>query len=479
MIFKLPKFTLREFSLKYSAAAILDFILIIMILVHGAKPAVRMISPVVSSFKIQNPFSQTVITRETFSFVPGLAQNKFDYIDFQNLQYLSFFDLPLTDDGQINTYSRGYASFKSDATASLIESAHSSKVKFLATLTSTDSGVIRNLLDDGKAQDDLISQAVSEVRDTGIDGVTIDFEPKGPIEGYSAKLTAFITKFSKVMRVAVAIPSSSAGNNGFYDTGSLSASADRVFVIAADVIVPESKNGKWVKPVYGYSEGDYKKSLTDILLSLTGKAPADKLVMERAWYGSGENYPLYVPSGKPVDGNLSEPSQITLDSNTLGTLVAEVPQKAQSAARKNIPMIAKALEDEGILDSNVLAYALATIEHETDGTFEPVDEISGRLSARRLGYEGGENFFGRGFLQLTHLRNYLTLGQRIGMGDQLAKNPGLASTPGVAAKILAAFFKDNNVANLASRGQFVAARLPINPDVNGWSVALLAGKYEI
>ena len=70
------------------------------------------------------------------------------------------------------------------------------------------------------------------------------------------------------------------------------------------------------------------------------------------------------------------------------------------------------------------------------------------------------------------------MGQRIGMGDQLAQHPELASTPEVAAKILAAFFKDNNISNLASRGKFVAARTPVNPDNNGWLVAELAWKYE-
>ncbi|MCL4366115.1 hypothetical protein M1437_02715 [Patescibacteria group bacterium] len=61
----------------------------------------------------------------------------------------------------------------------------------------------------------------------------------------------------------------------------------------------------------------------------------------------------------------------------------------------------------------------------------------------------------------------------------MAKIPQLASTPEVAARILAAFFKDNNVANLASDGNFVAARIPINPDYNGRSIASLAFKYGI
>ena len=207
--------------------------------------------------------------------------------------------------------------------------------------------------------------------------------------------------------------------------------------------------------------------------------PADKLSLERAWYGNGHAYPLYVPQSRASSESTGGPSQIQLDETAIENLAAGVPYKGRAAAKKNIPLIAKALSDEGILDSNVLAYALATVEHETDETFEPIGEIQGAMSARRLGYEGGANYFGRGFIQITHLRNYRQIGERIGIGDSLAKNPELASDPVIAAKVLAAFFKDNNVANLASQGYFVAARRPINPDYNGYSIASLAMKYGV
>ena len=201
--------------------------------------------------------------------------------------------------------------------------------------------------------------------------------------------------------------------------------------------------------------------------------------MERAWYGNGDNYPLYKPNSEPPAEEDREASSVNLDRQTIERLVDGVPQKGKAGARKSIPLIAKALDKEGILDSNVLAYALATIEHETDETFEPLEEINGRFSARRLGYEGGMNYFGRGYIQLTHLRNYKVIGERIGMGERLVKNPELAGTPEVAAAVLAAFFKDNNVANLASKGNFIAARRPVNPDLNGRSVARKALKYEV
>lgn len=201
--------------------------------------------------------------------------------------------------------------------------------------------------------------------------------------------------------------------------------------------------------------------------------------------GLGTSYVSVSPLVSPLQSsvpavhqnNLLEFPDMPIDQETIDKLAFSAPPESRASARKAIPLVAKALQKEDILDSNVLAYALATIEHETDGTFEPIEEREGRWNALRFGYEGGTDYFGRGFIQLTHLRNYQMFGERIGIGDRLVENPDLATSPEIAAKILAAYFKDNNVAFLASQGQFVAARTPINPDNNGWRVASLAYKY--
>lgn len=143
--------------------------------------------------------------------------------------------------------------------------------------------------------------------------------------------------------------------------------------------------------------------------------------------------------------------------------------------------ISKALQAEGILSPNVLAYALATIKHETGGRMEPVREgfsdAVGRSEARKRGYGGGENYYGRGYIQLTHLGNYKAIGQRIGLGDELANNPDLALDPDISAKILAAFFKDKGVAKAAESGDFYGARRGVNGTDKADKIAQLAKQY--
>ena len=466
-------------KIRYQIAAFVDLLLIILIVINAKQPAQRLIAPIVSSLKTYS-YQQKQI-KESFAFVPGLAQNKFSHIDLEGLNYLSFFDVSLTKDGRINLDSKGFTS------SELFEKARFQNIKLLLTLSSFSKDTIRDLLLSLESQERLADQATELIRTYNIDGITVDFEyPYGEGLDYQSKFTNFIAFFTKRVHyslpqayVAVAIPSSLANNQSIYNLEGLYKASDRIFVIASDFIVPESKGRKQINPVYGFEESEYWPSMDNLISNLSKKVLYDKLVFERAWYGNGNKYPLYIPNTKLVFEEQKEPAHVFLDQETVERLVTGVPRKGREAARRNIPVIGRALEAEGILDSNVLAYALATVEHETDETFEPIEEIQGRISARRLGYEGGANYFGRGFIQITHLRNYKVIGERIGLGDELVKHPELATTPEIAARILAAFFKDNNVANLASQGNYIAARRPVNPDLNAYSIAYLAYKYEI
>lgn len=471
---------------KYQLATFLDLAIICAIILTGRQPAQSLVSPMVSSVKNIYAAAFKHQNSENFAFIPDLAPNKFSRVDLEGLTHLSFFDVPVSAEGEVVRDSRGYNSFTSEKTAELLERARYQNTKIFLTLSALDPDRIIRLLNNPEAWVKLADEATLEIQNSGLDGVTIDFEGEVNLFSYQRKFSDFISFIKNRIKnslpaaqVAVAVPADLTENSSLYNMEELSKESDRLFLIASNFIVPETKNSFPTAPVFGYSESEYAKKISEIIANLAKRVPFSKLVLERAWYGNGERYPLYVPQTAPDPENYKPPQNIVLDSETIEKLSGGVPRKGREAAKKNIPIIAKALADEGILDSNVLAYALATVEHETDETFRPIKEIQGPISARRLGYEGGSNYFGRGFIQITHLRNYRKIGERIGLGEELVKNPDLALDPEISAKILAAFFKDNNVANLASQGYFVAARRPVNPDYNGYSVAQLAMKYDI
>lgn len=106
-------------------------------------------------------------------------------------------------------------------------------------------------------------------------------------------------------------------------------------------------------------------------------------------------------------------------------------------------------------DRRWLAYMLATTHHETGRTMQPVRETfaeSDTVAITRLDAafargqlrwvskpywlpdEQGRSWLGRGFVQLTHKRNYRTMGETIGV--DLLNDPGKAMDMDVALSIL-------------------------------------------
>lgn len=106
-----------------------------------------------------------------------------------------------------------------------------------------------------------------------------------------------------------------------------------------------------------------------------------------------------------------------------------------------VRLIVRTCLEEGITDERQIAYVLATAEHESQNFTKP-EEDYGRQQATRLGYEGGEEFFGRGYAHLTHRDNYQRLGEALGRGDDFVNNPALAADPEIASRVLVVGMRD-------------------------------------
>lgn len=477
----------RSTQQKYLAGIALDLLLILIIMLFAYKPTMQLISPLVRSagfLSFVTPQKNTINNLKSFSFAPGWTRGKLDMIDFTNLDTLAFFDIPANSDGTLNTDNDGYAMFESDNASQLFATAHSHHTKVLLTITLVDAALIEKILDDQSFQQTLMNESQKEAEKVSIDGILLDVEYNGT-QGlaYGPKFSRFAQQFSTFLRQKspnlsfnIALENN-ATQKKIYDVKTLSQSSNKIYVMAYDFAAPELHGNLLTSPLYGADSKNYWNTVNHAISEFESLIPKDKLVMERAWIGDGQNYPFY-SSDNNIDRTVYHNTLSTpLSSQVVNELVSKVPQNAQDAAKESIPYIAKALEREGILNAYVLAYTMATIEHETAGTFEPIEEFKGRKNARRFGYEGGTDYFGRGYIQLTHLRNYKKIGERIGIGDELVKNPDLALRPDIAASILAAFFKDNHIAALAISGDFIDARMPVNPDGMGYWVATLAYKY--
>lgn len=111
-------------------------------------------------------------------------------------------------------------------------------------------------------------------------------------------------------------------------------------------------------------------------------------------------------------------------------------------------LLARFEADDDLSDVRHVAYALATVKHETAHTFEPIIEIGresyfeGRYGAQtRVGKNlgniqsgDGAKFKGRGYVQITGRSNYAYFAERLGL--DLLGEPDLALEPAIAFQIL-------------------------------------------
>ncbi len=139
------------------------------------------------------------------------------------------------------------------------------------------------------------------------------------------------------------------------------------------------------------------------------------------------------------------------------------PTAKKDTVIKNLPAIIEELAKAGMTSKNQLISVIATIHVECEiDPFNPIEELGGRGQAIKLGYGGGANYFGRGYIQLTHDYNYRDAGQALGLGTQLVDKPEMALQPDIATKVISWFWKKNGVDKAAEAGDWRQVRKIVN-----------------
>jgi peptidoglycan L-alanyl-D-glutamate endopeptidase CwlK len=189
-------------------------------------------------------------------------------------------------------------------------------------------------------------------------------------------------------------------------------------------------------------------------------------------------------SGDSVGGGAATGAAPAVAGVTAETVSKMFPGVPITNIKENLPFVLQALADAGLADKPMVLMALATIRAET-GNFTPLSEFKSKFNTapggppfglydnrHDLGNQGppdGDNFKGRGYIQLTGRFNYKVHGAAIGLGNQLIDNPKLANQPDIAAKLLASFIKSKEQAirNALNAGDLKKARKLVNGGSHG------------
>jgi peptidoglycan L-alanyl-D-glutamate endopeptidase CwlK len=160
-----------------------------------------------------------------------------------------------------------------------------------------------------------------------------------------------------------------------------------------------------------------------------------------------------------------------------------LPDAHLANINKNLKPVLDALAQRGLTTLPVVLAALATIRAETDG-FVPISEgiskfntspgghpfdlYDNRADLGNKGPPDGDNFKGRGFVQLTGRANYEKFGPIIGV-PTLADQPDQANESGIAANLLAAFVKAKEIPmkQALAAGDLATARRLVNGGSHG------------
>src|SRR5581483_4407870 len=193
--------------LKYRLFVAFDLILLLLIFsqkisIKDLPSPTALLSPIPLSVFQNKAYAKS--GKEVFGFAPYWTFNKLDNVDFGVLTTLAYFDLETDSSGDLDTTGPGYQTFMSDHATQVFNKAHSYGDRVVVTVTNMDADSIRALMDDQSAQDNLISNLTTIVKDRGIDGVNIDFEYAGnPGQGYRNKYTRFIHNLTARMHQEV------------------------------------------------------------------------------------------------------------------------------------------------------------------------------------------------------------------------------------------------------------------------------------
>lgn len=133
---------------------------------------------------------------------------------------------------------------------------------------------------------------------------------------------------------------------------------------------------------------------------------------------------------------------------------------------------------QGLTIPGQIAYVLATVEHETNGTFKPVREAYWlpEIIRKRMRYYP---YYGRGYVQLTWRYNYQRYSDLLGI--DLIGNPDLAMDPPIACFILVhgfrtGLFTGKRLTDYISgnKADFIGARRCINGTDQAQKIAGIA-----
>lgn len=217
------------------------------------------------------------------------------------LSTIAYFSIGVQADGflargPVGTPTIGWSGWTSSALTELINAAHARGVKVVPTITMMawdgDYSEMSTLLNDATNRARLIADVTTIIRDRGVDGVNVDFEPvpsslRSQFTSFIRDLKAGLVGAGVGSYVTVDTMAGAASWATGYDVAGLTASgaADALMVMAYDFHYAGSARAGGVAPI----ESDYIYASGDAVRAHLGQVDPQKLIWGVPYYGRAWN----------------------------------------------------------------------------------------------------------------------------------------------------------------------------------------------
>jgi spore germination protein YaaH len=233
--------------------------------------------------------------RQVFGFLPYWElSDSSTRLDYRVLSTIAYFSVGSDKYGNIlkknadGTPTTGWAGWGSSKLTTVINNAHASNTRVVLTVsmfawTSSQAANQAALLSSATARQNLARQAAIAVRDRGVDGINLDFEPiaSGQADNFATFVRTVRAELNKIAP-GYQLTFDTTGYIGSYPLEAATApgGADAIFIMGYDYRTASQGSVGSIAPLTGTPY-----DITDTVNAYAARVPASKLILGVPWYG--------------------------------------------------------------------------------------------------------------------------------------------------------------------------------------------------
>jgi spore germination protein YaaH len=244
----------------------------------GADPAAELTAPIAPGY----------LKKEVFGFLPYWElSDSSTTLDYAKISTIAYFGVGASATGTFEN-TPGYTGWTSAALTNVINAAHQNRTRVVLTVQSfawSAGGVTKQkaLLGSSTARVTLAKNIAKAIRDRGVDGVNLDFEPI--VSGYDDEFVLLVKRVRTELDAVAKgyqLTFDTTGYIGNYplEAATAAGAADAIFVMGYDYRSAGSSPVGSIAPIAGPAY-----DITDTVLAYTARVPASKVILGVPYYG--------------------------------------------------------------------------------------------------------------------------------------------------------------------------------------------------